>query len=29
LRSPSSPNRSSCGRCDGPNSTHWCCQMFR
>jgi len=29
LRSPSSPNRSSCGRSDGPNSTHWCCQMFR
>jgi hypothetical protein len=28
LRYPSSPTRSSCGRSDGPNSTHWCCQVF-
>ena len=29
LRSWHSPTRSSRDRSDGPNSTHWCCQMFR
>ena len=28
LRSWHNPTRSSCGRSDGPNSTHWCCQVF-
>ena len=28
LRSWHNPTRSSCGQSDGPNSTHWCCQVF-
>ena len=29
LRSWHNLTRSSCSRSDGPNSTHWCCQVFR